>query len=163
VLRRCGRSFATARIFGGHSLTDATLAALDASAAVVVLCSLVAAGRVAVNEEVRLFSHAPPDRRHPVMIDGKCPTIFRRRCASRSRRRSVSDRPVTILGPDLARVADGKSLGLAKVIAGLTAFPRRCLSSRRGARGAGENRMRGALSAVILALAIAGGGTMAIA
>ena len=40
---------------GGHSLTDATIAALDASAALIVLCSPVAATRPAVNEEVRLF------------------------------------------------------------------------------------------------------------
>ena len=40
---------------GGHTLTDATIAALDASAALIVLCSPVAATRPAVNEEVRLF------------------------------------------------------------------------------------------------------------
>src|SRR6185503_4515870 len=38
---------------GGHSLTDATIAALDASAALIVVCSPVAATRPAVNEEVR--------------------------------------------------------------------------------------------------------------
>lgn len=38
---------------GGHSLTAATLAALDQSAALIVLCSPIAATRPAVNEEVR--------------------------------------------------------------------------------------------------------------
>ena len=47
---------------GGHSLTAATIAALDASAALIVLCSTIAAGRPAVNEEVRLFRSRHPDR-----------------------------------------------------------------------------------------------------
>jgi hypothetical protein len=33
---------------------------------------------------------------------------------------AVTDRPITILGPDLRESADGKSLGLAKTVAGLT-------------------------------------------
>ena len=47
---------------GGHSLTAATIAALDTSAVLVVLCSTVAAPRPAVNEEVRLFRSRHPDR-----------------------------------------------------------------------------------------------------
>jgi hypothetical protein len=35
---------------GGHTLTDATVTALDASAALIVLCSTVSADRPAVNE-----------------------------------------------------------------------------------------------------------------
>ena len=40
---------------GGHTLTEATVAALDASAALIVLCSPAAAASHYVNEEVRLF------------------------------------------------------------------------------------------------------------
>ena len=45
---------------GGHSLTDATIAALDTSGAMVVLCSRHSAQSKYVNEEVRLFRWAAP-------------------------------------------------------------------------------------------------------
>jgi hypothetical protein len=47
---------------GGHSLTDATIAAIDTSAALIVLCSPIAADRPVSNEEVRLFRARHPDR-----------------------------------------------------------------------------------------------------
>ena len=57
---------------GGHTLNDATIAALDASAALIVLCSPVAATRPAVNEEVRLFRHRHPGRPViPVILSGR--------------------------------------------------------------------------------------------
>ena len=107
---------------GGHTLTDATMEALDASAALIVLCSPVAASRPAVNEEVRLFRSRHPDRPAiPVIIDGSVPENFppalRFELAADG---SVTDRPMTILGPDLRDSADGKALGLAKTIGGLT-------------------------------------------
>src|SRR5215471_418560 len=88
---------------GGHSLTDTTVAALDASAALIVLCSTAAATRPAVNDEVRLFRSRHPERPViPVMIDGTWPDNFppalRYEIAADS---TVTDRPVTILGPDL--------------------------------------------------------------
>ena len=46
---------------GGSRLSDATAAALDASAALIVLCSMASARRPAVNEEVRLFRSRHPD------------------------------------------------------------------------------------------------------
>jgi len=107
---------------GGHTLTEATVTALDASAAIIVLCSTVAAGRHAVNEEVRLFRSRHPDRPViPVIIDGKWPENFppalRYELAADG---TITDRPVTILGPDLREAGDGKNLGLAKTVAGLT-------------------------------------------
>ena len=60
-----------------HTLTDATVAALDASAALIVLCSTVAATRPAVNEEVRLFRSRHPERPViPVIIEGTYPDNF---------------------------------------------------------------------------------------
>lgn len=57
---------------GGHSLTDATLAALDASAALIVVASPNAAKSHYVNEEVRLFRARHPDRPViPVIIAGE--------------------------------------------------------------------------------------------
>ena len=62
---------------GGYTLTDATIAALDASGTLIVLCSTVSAGRPAVNEEVRLFRSRHPDRAViPVIIDGETPKNF---------------------------------------------------------------------------------------
>jgi len=78
-----------------------------------VLCSTVSAGRPAVNEEARLFRSRHPDRPViPVIIDGtwpdNFPTALRYQIAADG---SVTDRPVTILGPDLRESADGKNLG----------------------------------------------------
>jgi tetratricopeptide (TPR) repeat protein len=106
---------------GGHPLTDATIAALDQSAALIVLCSTIAATRPAVNEEVRLFRWRHPDRLViPVIIEGTHPSSFppalRFEIGADG---SVTDRPVTILGADLRETADGSALGLAKIVAGL--------------------------------------------
>ena len=72
---------------GGQTLTDATVAALDASPALIVLCSSLAASRPAVNEEVRLFRSRHPERPViPVIVDGAAPDNFppARRPASRA-------------------------------------------------------------------------------
>ncbi len=107
---------------GGKSLTDATVAALDSSAALIVLCSPAAASRPAVNEEVRLFRSRHPERPViPVVIDGTCPENFPPALRFELDADGViSDRPITILGPDLREAADGKNLGIAKTVAGLT-------------------------------------------
>jgi TIR domain len=107
---------------GGETLTGATIAALDGSAALIVLCSTVSATRPAVNEEVRLFKARHPDRPViPVIVAGTPPENFppalRFELDADGR---TTDRPVTILAPDLRSKGDGKSLGLAKIIAGLT-------------------------------------------
>src|SRR5262249_4925115 len=46
----------------GHTLTDQTLAALDASAALIVICSPDAAKSRYVNEEIRTFKSQHPKR-----------------------------------------------------------------------------------------------------
>src|SRR5690242_14398632 len=46
----------------GHGLTDQTQAALDASHALIVICSTASAKSHYVNEEVRLFRSRHPDR-----------------------------------------------------------------------------------------------------
>ena len=145
---------------GGHSLTDATLVALDASAALIVLCSTVAATRPAVNEEVRLFRARHPDRAViPVIIDGTWPDNFppalRFELGADG---SVTDRPITILGPDLREEADGKNLGLAKLVAGLTGLSPDDVFRRAERERRRQNRLRMAVAAVIAALAIGGGG-----
>lgn len=108
---------------GGHTLTDATIAALDASAALIVLCSTVSATRPAVNEEVRLFRWRHPDRPViPVILDGDYPDNFPPALRFElTTDGAVSDRPVTFLGPDVREGrGDGPRLALAKIVAGLT-------------------------------------------
>lgn len=106
---------------GGNSLAEATLMALDGSAALIVLCSTTSAQRPIVNEEVRLFKERHPDRPIiPVLIDGTPPANFPKALRYElNRDGTLSDREVTVLGPDLRDEADGKQLGLAKVVAGL--------------------------------------------
>jgi hypothetical protein len=143
---------------GGHILTDATAAALDASAALIVLCSAVSARRPVVNEEVRLFRSRHPDRPViPVIIDGKTPENFppalRYELAADG---TLTDRPVTILGPDLREGGDGRNLGLAKTIAGLTGLAPDDIFRRAERARKRRNRIRiGAASVGALAIAIA--------
>jgi len=141
---------------GGHTLGDATVSALDESAALVVLCSPVAATRSAVNEEVRIFRWRHPERPViPVTIEGAAPENFppalRFAIADNG---EVTDIPVTILGPDLREQADGKSLGLSKIVASLTGLGTDEIV-RRAARDQ-RRRLRNwifGLSAVIIGLA----------
>jgi tetratricopeptide (TPR) repeat protein len=145
---------------GGHTLADATVTALDASAALIVICSTVSAGRPAVNEEVRLFRWRHPDRPViPVIIDGTWPDNFppalRYELAADG---TITDRTVTVLGPDLRESADGKSLGLAKIIAGLTGLAPDDVYRRAERQRRKQARLRAAVAAVIVALAIGGGG-----
>ena len=144
---------------GGHTLTDATVAALDASAALIVLCSTVSAGRPAVNEEVRLFRSRHPERPViPVIVDGTYPDNFPPALRFEvTPEGEITDRRVTLLGADLHEAADGKSLGLAKVVAGLTGVPvddifRRAERARQRAA-----RFRNGVIALILALMGLGG------
>jgi hypothetical protein len=99
---------------GGHTLTDATIAALDASSALILLCSMATATRPAVNEEVRLFRARHPQRIViPVIVEGTAPENFP--AALRFELTSdgaISDRPTTILGPDLRRSVQAQ-VGLA--------------------------------------------------
>jgi tetratricopeptide (TPR) repeat protein len=144
----------------GHTLADATVTALDASAALIVLCSTVSAGRPAVNEEVRLFRSRHPDRPViPVIIDGAWPENFppalRYEIAADG---TVTDRPITILGPDLRETADGKNLGLAKTVAGLTGLAPDDVYRRAERERRRQARLRTAVATVIAVLVIAGGG-----
>ena len=56
----------------GQTLNAQTIAVLDPSAALIVLCSPASAKSAAVNEEVRLFKHRHPERLIvPVILAGK--------------------------------------------------------------------------------------------
>ena len=149
---------------GGDTLADATVSAIDQSAALLVLCSTVSATRPAVNEEVRLFRWRHPDRPViPVIIDGIFPDNFPKAlCFEIATDGSITDRPVTILGPDLREEADGRQLGLAKIVAGLIDVGsddiyRRAERARRAA-----NRFRNGVIAVLAVLTIASASAAAL-
>ena len=54
----------------GHTLSEQTLAALDASAALIVICSPASAKSRYVDEEIRLFKLRHPER--PVVPADRC-------------------------------------------------------------------------------------------
>src|SRR5215467_11856596 len=71
---------------------------------------------------------------------------------------TVTDRPVTILGPDLRESGDGRSLGLAKVVAGLTGLAVDDLFRRAERARRRRNRFWAALAGLFLLLAVAATG-----
>ena len=144
---------------GGHSLTEATIAAIDASAALVVVCSPIAASRPAVNEEVRLFRARHPDRPViPAIVAGTWPDNFPPALrVELNADGSLSERALTILGPDLQEAGDGKDLGLAKVVAGLTGLSPDDVYRRAARARHRQNRLRATFAALLLAAILAGG------
>jgi formylglycine-generating enzyme required for sulfatase activity len=109
----------------GHTLKEQTLAALDASAALIVLCSPGSAKSHYVNEEVRLFKERHPDRPVvPLILDGK-PGDAEQECFPPALRFAlgpqgqITNAPEQLLAADVREAGDGKELALAKVIARL--------------------------------------------
>jgi tetratricopeptide (TPR) repeat protein len=150
---------------GGHSLAEATLAALDASGALIVLCSPDAAQSKFVNEEVRLFRWRHPERPViPVIIEGAYPDDFPPALRNEiNADGTISDRSVDLLGPDLREQADGRELGLAKIVAGMIGVGSDEIYQRseRGRRRSA--RFRNGVIAVLGFLALAAAGSAAYA
>ncbi len=107
---------------GGSTLGEATITAVDQSAAMIVLCSRNSAKSFYVNEEIRIFSLRHPSRPLiPVFIEATpSEALPRALCFEICADGSISDRPRVLLGADLREAADGRALGFAKVVAGLT-------------------------------------------
>jgi tetratricopeptide (TPR) repeat protein len=141
---------------GWQSLDEETVDALERSAALIVLCSTVAAGRPAINEEVRHFRLHHPDRPVvQVVIDGAPPLCYppTLRFALEADGR-LSAEPIEVEGIELHESADGRMLGLAGIVARLTGLPleevvRRAERDRR--RHLGQWVAGLALAAVVLA------------
>jgi len=121
----------------GHTLTEQTLAALDASAALIIICSQSSAKSPYVNEEIRLFKLRHPDRPLiPLIIAGKpgdrdleCfPAALKFKLDTKGR---ITKRPIEVLAADAREEGDGKILALAKVIRATWLVIRRCVSPRR--------------------------------
>src|SRR5215467_5265241 len=109
----------------GHTITELTLAALDASSALVVLCSPSSAKSRYVNEEVRLFKSRHPERLViPVIIDGT-PGDAERECFAPALKFVVdadgviTPTPAEVLAADVREEGDGVEMATVKVVAGL--------------------------------------------
>lgn len=109
----------------GHLLSDQTLAALDASHALIVICSPSSAKSRYVNEEIRLFKSRHPERSLIPLIVGGKPGDAELECFPSSLKFAidadgqVTDQATELLAADAREEGDGNSLALAKVVAGL--------------------------------------------
>jgi formylglycine-generating enzyme required for sulfatase activity len=109
----------------GKSLADATVAALDDSAALIVLVSRHAARSEYVSEELRQFKSRHPDRPLIPLIVACDTDDPEKECFPPALRFAISkdgaitDAPVHVLAADLREKGDGIELALAKVVARL--------------------------------------------
>jgi TIR domain-containing protein len=144
----------------GHTLTEQTLAALDASAALIVICSPASAKSQYVNEEIRLFKSRHHDRPVVPLIVGGKPGDPELECFSPAlkfkldAKDRITKKPVELLAADAREEGDGRALALAKVVAGLLGVSsddifRRAMRDRRRR----QQRWIVGLSAVALMLA----------
>jgi tetratricopeptide (TPR) repeat protein len=147
----------------GHTLTDQTLAALDASHALIVICSPAAAKSRYVTEEIRLFKSRHPDRPViPLIVDGK-PGDADLECFPPSLRfklnadGGISDEPLEVLAADAREEGDGKNLAVAKVVAGLLAVSSDEVFRRAERERRRQGRIRNGIAGAIAALVLIGG------
>src|SRR5262245_46810670 len=149
----------------GPSLTAQTLAALEASQFLIIICSPAAAQSHYVNEEVRRFKILDrAERVIPVIVDGE-PGDPARECFPPALRFKVGaggqiteDREEPIAA-DARADGDGKEIAKQKVVAGLLGLNldeivRRAERARRR-----RNRFWTALAGVFLLLAVAASGS----
>lgn len=153
----------------GHSLTDQTRAALDASDALVVICSPSAAKSHYVNEEIRLFKSRHPERPViPLIVAGKpgdptleCfPPALKFKLDAEGQ---VTGASVEMLAADAREDGDGKSLALAKVVAGLLGVSSDDIFRRAERERRRHGRVRNAVIAGLAVLAVAATGSAAYA
>jgi tetratricopeptide (TPR) repeat protein len=149
----------------GHSLTDQTLAALDASSALIVLASPTSAKSRYVNEEIRLFKSHHPDRPViPVILDGT-PGHPEHECFAPALRfevaadGTVTAMPVEVLAADVREAGDGRNLALAKVVARLLGLATDKVFRRAERERRRQSRWRNGVVAALAVLAVAATGS----
>ncbi|MGO9062165.1 MAG: TIR domain-containing protein, partial [Candidatus Binataceae bacterium] len=149
----------------GHSLTEQTLAALEASQFLIVLCSPNAAQSRYVNEEVRRFKiMGRSDRVIPIIVDGQ-PGSPDRECFPQALRFKVGpDGKVTEeaqepIAADARREGDGRQIAKQKTIAGLLGLPLDEIVRRTERARKRANAFWGAFAGLFLLLAVAAGGS----
>jgi tetratricopeptide (TPR) repeat protein len=142
----------------GHTLSEQTLAALDASHALIAICSPHAAKSHYVTEEIRLFKSRHPDRPViPLIVDGT-PGDPERECFPPAlkfkldRKGQVTRRKAELLAADAREQGDGKSLSLAKVVAGLLGVSSDDIFRRAERDRRRKGRIKGAIAAGFLLL-----------
>jgi tetratricopeptide (TPR) repeat protein len=144
----------------GGSLNDQSIAALDASAALIVLCSPASAKSHYVNEEIRLFKHRLTKRPIvPVILAGK-PDGGEQDCFAPAMRFEldaegrITDNPAPMpLAADVREEGDGRELALAKVAAALIGVPSDEVYRRAERERKRQTRIRNTVAAVIVLLA----------
>jgi hypothetical protein len=153
----------------GHTLTEQTLAALDASAALVVICSPASAKSHYVDEEIRLFKSRHPERPViPLIVAGKpgdaeleCfPPALKFKVDAKGR---VGKKPVELLAADAREEGESKNLALAKVVAGLLGVSSDEVFRRSERERRRKARLPNGIIAVLAILAVAATGSAAYA
>jgi tetratricopeptide (TPR) repeat protein len=147
----------------GHALNDQTLAALDASHALIVICSPTSAKSHYVTEEIRLFKSRHPERPViPLIVDGK-PGDKELECFPRSlkfkltTKGQIGRRKAELLAADVREQGDGKHLALAKVVAGLLGVSSDDIFRRAERERRRKARINGAMAVAFAALVVLAG------
>jgi hypothetical protein len=151
----------------GETLPEQTLAALDASSALIVVCSPDSARSNYVNEETRLFKARHPARPVIPLIVGGKPGDPERECFAPTLKFNldpkgrVTKKRVELLAADPRDEGDGKELALAKVIARLLGLSsdevfRRAERERRGAARRRRSIQFGFGALVVIGAALGG-------
>ena len=151
----------------GGSLKSETIAALDASAALIVLCSPASARSYYVNEEIRLYKHRDPSRRIVPVILAGAPNNPARECfppalkfevdAEGNVTRQLADMPIAADVRKEGDGGDGRELALAKVAAALIGVPSDDVFQRAERERKHRMRVRVAIGAIVVMLASVGG------
>jgi hypothetical protein len=149
----------------GHALSDQTLAALDASHALIAICSPDSAKSAYVTEEVRLFKSRHPYRPViPLIVGGKpgdpeleCfPTSLQFKLDANGQ---ITEKPVEVLAADAREEGDGKTLALAKVVAGLLDVSSDDVFRRAERERRRKANFRNGIIAALAVLAVAASGS----
>ena len=147
----------------GHTLSEQTLAALDASHALIVICSPASAKSHYVTEEIRLFKSRHPERPViPLIVDGKpgdpeleCfPSSLKFKLDAKGR---ITKRKVELLAADAREEGDGKNLALAKVVAGLLGVSSDDIFRRAERERRRKARINGGIAVAFAALVVLAG------
>jgi hypothetical protein len=142
----------------GGALAAQTIAALDSSAALILVASPAAATSKPVNEEIRLFASRHRDRPViPVIVDG-VPGVAEKECfppALCTENGSAGG----VLAADVRASGDGRELALAKVIARLIGLTPDEVFRRAERERRRKSQLRNVIIGVLAVLAVAATGS----
>jgi len=136
----------------GGALAAQTVAALDSSAALILVASPAAANSKPVNEEIRLFASRHPNRPVIPVIVGGNPGDPEKECFPPALR-PQGGRDGGILAADVRDTGDGRELALAKVIARLIGLSPDEVFRRAERERRRKSRLRNAIIGVLALLA----------